>query len=572
MNGTHDTTPAGHVSEAPESDDEALFESDEEELDDDQPYPPVIQEAEVPFDSPVLHVAVPDLSSTPSLRSNTSVPALLSECITIALACANGSVKLCTIPMDPPSAATKRKGKLGVRVCELGHGKRTGTMPLGVSLAWTFASQAGSDEGMEDTGRRTRSRSRSQHWQTATATDYALLVASTSSQLSGRLDLFRIPILIDHGKELISSESVTAFGTQCLAANPTQLTFSPSSLPSPRHSQLLIADVRGSVRVVDTQASTDGRPSSRESPHSNATPDGISSILTLNATFDMPKDTSSDHPGLAQRKKILSARWVSGGRAIIALMEDGEWGVWDLDGVGPKTQGKSSRALSSFSVRGFIGDAPETSAGAKPTSKSQLAPMTPNTRRVRQDNLFSGPTTQMHPVGRGGISVVSTATSHGAIDDSIALWYGNDVYTIPSLTNLWQRSGSSGGRDTGSLYGPGLSRVDDLDLFGEMITCVNQLPQRQSTSTSALGTMNQRDLLVAAEHRSIILAPSRTAVTGGLFAKEARSPTLRQDQMLLDSGELDIGGVDRMLDTMTGIEQPGLTRVPKSKRVGFAPH
>jgi len=291
------------------------------------------------------------------------------------------------------------------------------------------------------------------------------------------------------------------------------------------------------------------------------------------ASFYAPRDAANSHPGLARRKKILDAQWIRNGRSILALLEDGEWGVWDLEAGGSQSQNRSIPPLE-FVIRGFIGDAPEAAPGAlRSKPRAQLAPMTPNTRRVREDNLFSGPTEQTGIAARGGISAVSTSTPHGVTDDSIVIWYNSSVHTISSLNNLWQRSTASNGRDVGSLYGPGLTRVEGLELNAEIINNIAQLPLRQNRQlSSGLGTMNmQRDLLITAEHRVIIHSSTRpNGESKGLFGREPESPTFRQDRALLDRGDLDLGGMDRMLDSMVGIEQTG--PLSKAKRVGFAAH
>ena len=72
----------------------------------------------------------------------------------------------------------------------------------------------------------------------------------------------------------------------------------------------------------------------------------------------------------------------------------------------------------------------------------------------------------------------------------------------------------------------------------------------------------QKDLLVSAEHRFVILQSLRPPVAARqLFQQPAERPAL-QDQLMLDAGELDVGGMDRMLNSMAA---DGRTR-----RVGFA--
>jgi len=396
-------------------------------------------------------------------------------------------------------------------------------------------------------------------------------VAVGTSDFSGKLCLYRVPILTNEDKSFFRTECLP-IQSHYLSGFSTSISFNTSSSSSERHALLLIADVKGYLRVYDPFASKSA--STRITQDNNSSQHGAC-VATLTASYRLPRDTAPTQPSLAHRKKILDAQWLRDGHSIIALLEDGEWSIWDLDGASSQTSNKQLSPPSEFVIRGFIGDAPESSSAAVDSrSKSQLVPMTPNTRRVRQENLFSGPSVaQPGLAARGGISVSSTVTAHGSVEESMTLWYNTAVYSIPSLTNLWQRSTSNNGRDTGSLHGSSLSRIDDLDLQGETINSVVQLPPRQPRQlASGLGSFNaQRDLLVTAEHRTIILASARQhAPARPLFAREPESPTRRQDQVMLDRGDLDVGGMGRMLDSMTGIERTGA--LVRGKRVGFAAH
>lgn len=572
VNGTsHNQATAPQVSEDPESDDEALFESDEEELDNDQPYPSIAQDLDLPLGTAVLHLAIPEIPLQANLRSGDNIPNILSHSIVVAAACSDGSSKIITLPLDPPSAASKRKKRLGAHICAVGA-EDASAMVRGIALTWTSigaADQTTTEENSHNT--RSQSRSRTQ----APNPELSLLVAIATSDLSGRLQIFKVPVHSAGGVARLPRHQKAPLQTQYLSAYPTRVSFNTAILPSNRHSQLLIADASGCLRVYDPLAPSNGgqRPSSADSQITQPTDQGAW-LLTLNSSFHSLKDRTSANPGLAQRKKILDASWVCGGRGILALVEDGEWGVWDVDGTGPRPQKKGLSSPLDFVVRGFIGDAPETTStgSAKTKSRSQLAPMTPNTRRVRQESLFSGPVAKSGVAARGGISAVPSTSSHGSVDDSIVLWYGNEMHHIPSLMNLWQRSASSSGQDTGSLYGPGLSRVEGFDLSGEMINCVTQLHPKEKVAPG-LGKSVQKDFLITAEHRIIILEgandiiPGRTLFNG---EPEPESLVLRREQRLLDSGDLDIGGMDRMLDSMAGIEKTG--GFGKGKRVGFAAH
>jgi len=201
--------------------------------------------------------------------------------------------------------------------------------------------------------------------------------------------------------------------------------------------------------------------------------------------------------------------------------------------------------------------------------------MTPNTRRVRQESLFTGPARTTAQAARGGLSVTTFPTrSFGIPDNAVTLWYRNDVYFIPSLMNLWNRKASSNGGDAGSLYGSGVTRMDTVDLSNEVINSVVQLPSNQVAASSGLGNITQRDLLVTSEHRLIVLANARPQIKPkATQAREPESPTAKLDQAKLSRGDLDIGGMSRMLDSMTGLvasnHVPGFGR---DRKVGFAAH
>ena len=129
------------------------------------------------------------------------------------------------------------------------------------------------------------------------------------------------------------------------------------------------------------------------------------------------------------------------------------------------------------------------------------------------------------------------------------------------MQSFWQRSTGNNGAGFGSLYAPGLTHVSDIDLMNENITSISRFAPK--STTSSLGQMNTpRDILVSAEHRIVILQNLKPrAPTKDLFGQATERPTAR-DQQMLDAGDLDLGGMDRMLDGMAGDG--------RARRVGFA--
>ena len=540
--------------------DKPMFKDQDEELDDDEEeaMAPLIQELKLSLGSPVLHVAMPSVP-TPSSppEYNPKVPGVFQVSLVVVVACEDGSVRLITLPLTPPTARAKRKHHLNAKICQLAPPASGYRLPRAIALSWTATD---ADVTASAT----------------TAVPHDLLVALSASSITDTLTFYRIPVQLDPRTGLRFEERADPFHSVQLNAAAKHISFNSALSPSPRHSQLIVTDTKGSLKIYDPLASdtSRSRPSSRDSLSSDTAATGAW-IMSFDAPFEVPKDASSAHAGLVRRRTILDAHWVLDGSSIIVLLSDGEWGLWNVHGTGIKSLPTNHEtALASFVVRGFVGDATKAEAGTAPETKARsnqrLAPMTPNTRKVRQESLFSGPTTTTTTAAhvlRGGISVAETSTTQGAPDDSIVLWYGSDAYHIPSLALLWQRSVGSSGRDVGSLYGPGLGRIEGLDLSGELINSVEQSPAKR-TAVSA-GSLASTDIIVTGDYRTIIVSAARPqAPSRSLFAQETGSPSASFDMQLLDRGELDLGGMDRMLDGMNGMAHTN--GFGKPKRVGFA--
>lgn len=155
------------------------------------------------------------------------------------------------------------------------------------------------------------------------------------------------------------------------------------------------------------------------------------------------------------------------------------------------------------------------------------------------------------------------ATSHprsGQIDECITVWYNGDVYSIPSMQSFWQRSTTSGG-GTGSLYSPGVSHVTELDPMHEIISNISHFPAK--SSSAGIGAMHtQRELLLSTEYHIIALQQLRPPTPSRSLFETTERPVSR-DQQMLDSGTLDLAGMDRVLDGMAA-------GAPPARKVGFA--
>ncbi|KAE8846777.1 hypothetical protein HRS9122_03684 [Pyrenophora teres f. teres] len=538
VNGTHDDTimiidsddddePAKAAAQPPP---QAEFEDEEEELDPDQPY---------------------------------------AKSIVFTVACADSTVRVITLPLSPPPHAAKEKSvsaksQFGEEIVKIqGHQ----SIPRGVTMTWTAKGETATNDALEGDmdidddatpgrpNRRQPNRSRSQ---AQSNEGFDLLVASHSAELGGLLKIFRFE-LSETGLKV--SLPVTPYKMLTLRKPASRIAFNPAQYPKRRHSQLLVTDSTGTARIYDPFASPSRKRSTSGRPNETG-----AFIRTFRASFEGVKNVNLMPPVLASRKAIIDAAWASDGKYIMALLADGEWGVWDVDRSGPSPPVDPS----AFSLRGYVGTSEKEGSNSsggpsspKRSSRNSLAPMTPNTRRRKEEALFQGNPASSAAATRGGVSVATLLSANGATsEDSVIIWYGSDVYRIADLIKFWARTASAS--NGGSLPGPGL-QVQDVALYGEAITSISQF----DTTTQASRMAVARDVLISAEHRIIITANTSQPLgrdLSAMFTRERKEDeaTSRVDQALLTRGELDLGGMDRMLESMensgtNGAVSKGLT-------------
>lgn len=505
------------------------YETEDEAQDPRYPYPHIVAELNWDLGAEVLHVAVPSFVPTSISR----LPNISRSHMTIALACADTTVRFMAIPLAPPAPGTHQE-YLENEVTEIElQGSKAVSRDLAIKV--TLPSHEASPQSAPQS-RKQRTDSEqiviASVGSTVSVWSLALPSGSLENAASSLQPQLQIPVPISH----------VSFQT------------------SPGLDKLLLTDISGIVRIVaisghDTSDSTSARPVSPT--------DHVRYIMSFQTPFHAP---DGSNPVLARRKKILSAAWVLGGRGILVLLEDGQWGVWDLF-ANNQTIGKT---VQEYSLQGYLATSSTESATQASQKKSggpKLAPMTPNTRKQKSENLFAGASKSSNAASLGGISVSHTTTKSGSSDESIVLWYNNAVYSINSMQAFWQRSTSNangGDRNSfGGLYAPGLTHITDINLMNENITSISQFAPRSTIPASSLGPMNaQNDILVSAEHRYVIFQQIQPQIQSRVQLQPAVERPMPRDQLMLDAGEADLGGMNRILDGMAG---DGRVR-----RVGFA--
>ncbi|KAL4977272.1 hypothetical protein BDW66DRAFT_41413 [Aspergillus desertorum] len=517
------------------------FEDEDPEVDPAQPYESVLRQIDIPLGSRVIDVAIPRVLPETARSHLDPFPAILNQLIVVSAVCADYSTRVVTVPLTPPHPTQTDIAALGIQTFAIGGGVSHQEIPQGVSITFTYQEsdpQQGDGEGRWD-----------------------LLVATHSAESSGLLVIHRIPIVEDRKTTKIlyrlSAEDIES-KRRYLPWPAQNIAFNPSSYPAARHSTLLVSFHSGCVKVYSCFSTKPSKSSRRAATAQNDYETSKTEgewLISLYPGFEQPSSN------LPRRKSITNAEWVLGGRAIMVLMSDGEWGIWDLEGAGPGTakgpltrqpsvQGVSGGSLTAFSVSGRILSFPSGRSESAVERRPKFAPMTPSTKRIREDTLLKGNVAGTSTSSLcGGISVYQMNSTQDVLpDESILIRHGNQSAVIPSLLTLWR----SAVRSTGTLDASNRCRVtplQDIALMGEPLRGISHIPAPARQSHSEIRTF---DILVAAEHRLLILAPKlvepKAAPTSRASVTE--SPTLEADQLRLRQGELDVDGMDRLLSGM----------------------
>ena len=491
-----------------------------------------------------LHLALPSLPATIHPRA-ASIPPLLSEKLVLAVACSDFSVRILTIPLNPPNPTSDLQRDIQAIVLSSNLGQKS----LQNKLAITYTPRRNQDARTQDLvmyGRgdnstvsleqesvssRPISRSDTGSGNTSDI-EWDFLVASHSADLSGLLLVHRISL---HNSGIIESGEATILcQTEILGSPAVCLRFSSALYPSPLHSRLLVGEGAGKVRVFDCASRT-------ESPRGH----WIASVPT---PFDLQFSNI-----LPRRTPLLDASWLLNGRAILLILSDGQCGLWELTpGISGRNNsllqdensplGGDLEMLEPLSTRD-LHTSSENAAKASNSQKSRLAPMTPATRKVRQEAFFSkAERVEEKHLTRGGVSVC-VGRENIKDNETALLWYGTNITIVSNISKLRQRS-AKGSRD---FTRPGsrndVRAVTGLQLCGERC-------KELVLSTALHPNQNQMQLLATADHRIVFIEPGPTRAEE---EQDSEDDALRNsaDETLLALGELDVDGMNRILDDMS---------------------
>lgn len=552
------------------------FENEEEELDPAKPYWPIIQDLNMPMGTAVLNMSFPRLPQ--SFQQEVELtPRILQQNLVVALGCADSTVRILTLPLMPPSPQRKKRQELqnDISLGDAGHGsweEQLVTIPSASgrrSLAKDISIALMPHSLLSNTEDAVGDDEENELPEDSTDDLWDLLIASCTSDQPTDFAIHRIPVSADG---LSIEEDSTAEDTLWKTghiANPVVAVdlYVPVNSDAEQAPCLLLAEASGAVRVFDCCASSD------------------TSNCRLIRCFSPGFETIPD--GSVRSRTVLDAKFVLGGQAVTILTADGEWGVWNISLQNLVRGDLAEKGLANakglsmnggiptkFAVNGWMGGVSSVastvkSSSGKPDSRSKLAPMTPGTRKVRQEALFTGSGSGPSRSTSGGIFLQSSGkfASGKNADDMVGFWHGDKTLLIPSLSAHWQNKS----KGSGSLFGDATGQVRELSsavLGGEIRNAVSMFPPvHHNSGTSRLS--RQPDILVSGERSVVVLSPPLSEEPKN---PRQHGPPVLADQQLLMQGNLDVGGIDRILDNMSnGNHRNGnhIGGTAAKRRVGF---
>ncbi|KAK4174687.1 hypothetical protein QBC36DRAFT_36228 [Triangularia setosa] len=491
------------------------------------PLPEIIQTLDLAFGTAVLKIAVLPMPNSASADATWNGADILKQKIVFAMTCATNEVYLVTVPLTPPSNESKSRPELrqSLLAASAGKGAWGETLTL-------LGGQSRPCEGVAITLVKPTAASRSRSVESSTAQPQTrqpsrVIVAAHSREASGTLRLWNVPL---DAKPGVVNRS-EPFQTEYLPSPLSSISFNPTQL-----TQLLTVTSPHAVRIYDY--STPALP--LEDVSEGPFPAQGSWLLSLYPPFTRGVSMSTS------RKPIVAAEWISHGRAVLTLLADGQWGIWDIEGASPSANGASSgslfskasaglrgSAITNFSVTGHLeGTSPLKTPGAQKSPASGVAsgefvPMTPHTRREALASANGGP--EKLVCVRGGITITLFAPPKGTVagDETALLWLGGSdpvVSVIPNIARFWDsqlRKAAGGGNLWSGTQLARMIRLTDLSagLIGERCTGAVAIPKpatASNPSTTENGTPLVEaglpvEVLIQGESRVVFLHESEEA-------------------------------------------------------------
>lgn len=484
----------------------------------------------VELDSPVQHIA---FAPAPVLVANrtTDVPELLISHLTIAASCANRAIVLVSVPFAAKQDVDP-KSESDIKITHVDEEGGHGDLISALSLTWTIGTPSNSQQSA------------------ALDASASFLVASASPTGSGLLILHQVSFK-SHLAGLPETHVKVATQLVRLPLLGSVLAFSPHAYHSRNYlSLLLTSPARGIIQIYDLSKSSllserkdDGIQPASAGPSSRHR---LEVSLVLCTAHNGPTESRS-------RRPIVDASWDSSGQAILGLLADGEWGLWNISGPDTKFKNADHGRFTSF---GQLSATTPTKKTSKTKAGGSLAPMTPHTRKTRSDEFFgktNPPQAHFPATTTGKITLCSPSRLSQSQDDAVILSYNGLHHYLQSLQ---AHSHALSGRSQGEVVGSGRIRpLPEVRLGGStrLNTHTIHSPSTRGNG-NFLATLGEiPDLLVLADSRLIIYAKPAFVTKGGsvmqnlTFRSIGESKSTGVSQL---NKTLDTDNIDKILDSM----------------------
>ncbi|KAK4664570.1 Nucleoporin Nup37 [Podospora pseudopauciseta] len=457
------------------------------------PLAEIIQTLDLAFGTAVLKIAVLPMPNTTSAEAAWNGADILKQKIIFAVTCATSEVYLITLPLTPPSNESKARPELreSLLAANAGKGVWGETLTLlggqsrpceGVAMTLAKSTAASRSRSVEPTTTQSQTRQSSR-----------VIVAAHSREASGTLRFWNVPL--DAKPGVISR--LEPFQTEYLPSPLSSISFNPTQL-----TQLLTVSSTHAVRLYDYSTPALPLEDASEGPF----PIQGSWLLSLYPPFTRSATMSTS------RKPIVAAEWIAHGRAVLTLLADGQWGIWDIEDASPTatsagsgglfskaSAGLRGSAITNFSVTGHLEGTsplknPATQKSPAATGSSrEFVPMTPHTRREALASANGGP--EKLVCVRGGITVTHLSPAKGTAtgDETALLWLGGSdplVSVVPNVAKFWDsqlRKAAGGGNLWSGTQLTRMARLTDLGagLLGERCTGAAAIPKPVTANNSS---------------------------------------------------------------------------------------
>ena len=511
---------ASEESSEPEIGLEEDFLDEEQDYDPNTPYLSMLEQLDVPFGLAVSSVAVPAIPYSVQSAEFRRLPEIVQRHIIITTVCADNSIRIVTLPLLPPHPRTRKRvtrvqkgksyvvgtGLWGEKVYSLQSTSAYQTLPKGISVA--LVPQIVKQSAESETDRIDESQNTG-----GVSGLWDLLVASHAHDLTGILRVHKIGL---PNKDLnLCGENNAAtqdwlWREQRLLRPARSIHLHASQKTLGSNPVILVIEPHGAIRTY------------RCDPAS-ASDSGSWGIAVF-------PDLESADP--ARTKSLLDAKLVLGGNAIATVSSESTWALYDLKHV---TGAMPTKTVATGSIGKSVVGLDGNTAGVTKLG-SKMAPMTPGTRKARQEKLFAGPSQKPSTCPNGGIFLASA-------NDSMTVWHGDRMSTISNLHSYLDRTPQEL-RNPLAAKASHQIRELSLAISGPSPTSLAIIAGPYS---SARERAVQPDVLVTGQRSMTIITPPLTGPPAPVrfLAAEVEDDTAQQK--LLTQGDLSIEGVDRML-------------------------